>query len=580
MAFDGIVLANLTYELNKNLLNSRVSKISMPNNDELVFNIKGLSSNHKLLICASPSLPLMYLCNETKKNPLNAPSFCMLLRKHIGNAKIIGLEQLGLERIVCITFEGLNELGDLNRKKLYIELMGKYSNIIFTDEDDIIIDSIKRISANISSLREVLPNKRYFIPSELIKNDLLNISYDEFYNIISNSKDSIANTIYKRFSGISPLIADEICLLSSTNTQRACSDLNNIEITHIYHTIMNMMDDIKNKAFIPNIIYKDGIPIEFSSIKINAYSGEDYVIKEYSSISNLLYDYYSQKEKYVRIRQKSSDIRKVISSAFERANKKFILQEKQLKDSQKKEKYKIYADLLNTYGYSLKGGEKEFICQNYYDNNNEITIPLDENLSATENAKKYYDKYAKLGRTKKALEMEIEKTKADIEHLSSIIVSIDIAMTENDLSQIKEELAEYGYIKKIISKRKEKIISQPLHYISSDGFHIYVGKNNYQNEEITFKLAANNDWWFHAKGIPGSHVVLKAENRELTDRAYEEAASLAAYYSKARENDKVEVDYLQRKQLKKVTGAAPGFVIYHTNWSLICTPNNTLELIP
>ena len=266
----------------------------------------------------------------------------------------------------------------------------------------------------------------------------------------------------------------------------------------------------------------------------------------------MLYDFYSSREAFVLNRQKSSDLRRIVNTALERASKKYDLQEKQLQDADKKDIYRVYGDLLNTYGYSLKGGESSFTTENFYDNNKEITIPLDKNKSAKENAKKYYDKYAKLSRTTKALSEEILKTKNDMEHLQSIQTALEVSSDDESLSQIRQELVDFGYIKKHSSAKKQKITSHPYHYISSDGYDIYVGKNNYQNEELTFKVATGNDWWFHAKGIPGSHVILKSNNEEeLPDRAYEEAAALAAFYSKAKDADKVEVDYIQKKNIKK-----------------------------
>lgn len=573
MAFDGIVISNLTNELRTNLLGGRVSKIAMPNKDELLFTIKNNSKNHLLLISASASLPLMYLTDIKKASPLIAPAFCMLLRKHIGTAKIVGINQLGLERIVCFKFEHLDELGDLCRKRLYIELMGKYSNIIFTDDEDNIIDSIKRVSVQISSLREVLPNRKYFLPEELKKENLLNLDKESFIKVLKDSKYPLSKAIYLSFSGISPLIANEICERAGISSESLITDLSEIEFTHLYHTVELLLEEVKEGTFYPNIIYKKDEPVEFNSIKLVSYPirGE-YSSKHYDSISKLLYDYYSAKDNLVRIRSKSYELRKVVSNALERAVKKFELQQKQLKDTKKKDKYKVYGDLINTFGYELKGGEKELRCENYYDDNKEIVIPLDTKLSAKENSKKYYDKYSKLKRTDEALSLEIKKTEFDIEVLSSIMTSLDIAGSEEDLIQIREELCEYGYIKKNLTVKKVKITSKPFHYISSDGFHIYVGKNNYQNDEITFKLAVGSDWWFHAKDIPGSHVIVKAENKEITDKTFEEAASLAAYYSKARETPKVEVDYIQRKNLKKVPSGAPGFVIYHTNWSMVVKP--------
>ena len=578
MAFDGIVISNLTYELNTNLVGGRISKISMPEDNELIFTIKNNAKTYRLLVSASASLPLVYLTDVNKPAPKVAPAFLMLLRKYIGTAKINNIFQMGLERILCFELEHLNELGDLSHKRMYIEIMGKHSNIIFTDENNKIIDSIKRISANMSSLREVLPGREYFLPEELKKKDLLNTKLEEFIEILKSKEYPLVKSVYMNFAGISPLIAEEIILRASLLSQAPSTSLSELEYTHLFHTIQNLLEDINAHNFTPNIIYKGEEAIEFSSINLYSYEGKEYKRESFDSVSKMLYDFYSSREAFVLNRQKSSDLRRIVNTALERASKKYDLQEKQLQDADKKDIYRVYGDLLNTYGYSLKGGESSFTTENFYDDNKEITIPLDKNKSAKENAKKYYDKYAKLSRTTKALSEEILKTKNDMEHLQSIQTALEVSSDDESLSQIRQELVDFGYIKKHSSSKKQKITSHPYHYISSDGYDIYVGKNNYQNEELTFKVATGNDWWFHAKGIPGSHVILKSNNEEeLPDRAYEEAAALAAFYSKAKDADKVEVDYIQKKNIKKVAGAAPGFVIYHSNWSMVATPKANLQ---
>jgi fibronectin-binding A domain protein len=578
MAFDGIVISNLTYELNTNLVGGRISKISMPEDNELIFTIKNNAKTYRLLVSASASLPLVYLTDVNKPAPKVAPAFLMLLRKYIGTAKINNIFQMGLERILCFELEHLNELGDLSHKRMYIEIMGKHSNIIFTDENNKIIDSIKRISANMSSLREVLPGREYFLPEELKKKDLLNTGLEEFIDILKSKEYPLVKSVYMNFAGISPLIAEEIILRASLLSQAPSTSLSELAYTHLFHTIQNLLEDINAHNFTPNIIYKGEEAIEFSSINLYSYEGKEYKRESFDSVSKMLYDFYSSREAFVLNRQKSSDLRRIVNTALERASKKYDLQEKQLQDADKKDIYRVYGDLLNTYGYSLKGGESSFTTENFYDDNKEITIPLDKNKSAKENAKKYYDKYAKLSRTTKALSEEILKTKNDIEHLQSIQTALEVSSDDESLSQIRQELVDFGYIKKHSSAKKQKIASHPYHYISSDGYDIYVGKNNYQNEELTFKVATGNDWWFHAKGIPGSHVILKSNNEEeLPDRAYEEAAALAAFYSKAKDVDKVEVDYIQKKNIKKVAGAAPGFVIYHSNWSMVATPKANLQ---
>ena len=576
MAFDGIVIANLVRDFKESLEGGRVTKIAQPEKDELLFTIKSQKNTYRLLISASASLPLLYFTEKNKPSPLTAPNFCMLLRKHIGSARIVSISQPGLERVVEFEFEHLDELGDLCRKKLMVEIMGKHSNIIFCREDGTILDSIKHVSAQLSSIREVLPGRPYFIPMTVEKLNPLEVTEEAFGAALLSSPAPLHKALYQKLTGLSPIMGTEICHLASLDGDVPASSLNDLEMTHLYHTFSLLMEDVREGRFQPNIVYQDGDPVEFASLPLTCYQGGGFESEPYDSISALLEHYYSARSAVNRIKQKSVDLRKIVQNLLERNYKKYDLQEKQLKDTEKREKYRIYGELLNTYGYELAGGEKSFRCLNYY-TGEEITIPLDEQLSPRENAQKHFDKYNKLKRTYEALTEQVAETKKEIDHLESISTALDIALKDEDLVEIKEEMMEYGYIKKRpAGGKKPKITSRPLHYLSSDGFHIYVGKNNYQNEEVTFKLANGNDWWFHAKGIPGSHVVVKSEGRELPDRTFEEAGALAAYYSKGRENDKVEVDYIQRKHVKKAAGGAPGFVIYHTNYSLMAEPK--LEL--
>ena len=325
--------------------------------------------------------------------------------------------------------------------------------------------------------------------------------------------------------------------------------------------------------FEPNIVYKGKEPVEFASLKLTQY--QDFSVTEFSSISELLETYYAEKNIVTKIRQKSVDLRKIVQTSLERNVKKYQLQQKQMKDTEKKDKYRIWGELINTYGYGLEPGIKFFEALNYYTNET-VNIPLDPTLTPQENAKKYFDKYSKLKRTADALEKLLQETDSEIRHLESIATSLDIAVSEDDLIQIKEELTEYGYIRrKYTTGKKVKITSKPFHYVSSDGFHMYVGKNNYQNEELSFKFASGNDWWFHAKGQPGSHVIVKTNGEELPDRTFEEAGRLAAYYSKGRQAPKVEIDYTLKKNLRKPTGGKPGFVVYYTNYSLLIEPDIT-----
>ena len=572
MALDGIVISNIVAELNSTILNSKISKIAEPEADELLLTLKGPNGSFRLSMSASASLPFIYLTATNKVSPLTAPTFCMVLRKHIANGRITKIYQPGMERIINFEIEHLNEMGDLCHKVLIIELMGKYSNIIFTDSDGTIIDSAKRIPASVSSVREVLPGRAYTIPAtQEDKYNPLTVDSKQFVDIISAKPLTVSKAIYSSFSGISPLVANELAHRAGLDADSPVAAYSHDELLHLGSNFTWMMEDIKNNRFTPNIVRDGNEPKEFSSIELTQYS--DLTVTKYESISEVLELYYSERNTYTRIRQKSADLRKHVNTLLERNQKKYSLQMKQLKDSEKREKYKVYGELINAFGYGLTPDDKFLEAANYYDDNKIIKIPIDNTKTPAENAQKYFDKYGKMKRTAEALNELILETKGQIDYLESIQNSLDIALSADDLVQIKDELIEYGFIKKGKGSKKQKVKSKPFHYISSDGFDMYVGKNNYQNDELTFKLATGNDWWFHAKGMPGSHVIVKAENKELPDSTFEEAGKLAGYYSKGKNADKVEIDYLQKKNVKKPNGAAVGFVVYYTNYSLTIHPD-------
>lgn len=570
MALDGITVKSLVTELNKSILNAKISKIAQPENDELLLTLKGSNGNFRLALSANASLPFVYLTQNNKPSPMTAPNFCMLLRKHIANGRIIQISQPGMERIIFFEIEHLDELGDLRTKKLVVELMGKHSNIVFCDEHDMIIDSIKHVSSQMSSVREVLPGRNYFIPQTQDKTDPLLTTKEEFLTSVCKKPVSTAKALYTTYTGISPVVATEICYRAQIDADLPIVALSEEEQLHFYNNFDWMMEDVRNENFKPHIILKNGQPIDFASVELTQYNDMENEYNE--SISYILEQFYARRNVFTRIRQKSIDLRKIVATATERNFKKYHLQLKQLEDTASRDKYRIYGELIHTYGYNIESGAKKFQALNYY-TNEEITIPLDATLTPAENATRYFAKYNKSKRTAEALDSLIVETKTEMEHLDSIATALNIAESEDDLVQIKDELISYGYIRKKSGEKHGKIKSKPFHYISSDGYHIYVGKNNYQNDELTFKFANGGDWWFHAKGMPGSHVVVKTEGNELPDRTYEEAARLAGFYSKGRENEKVEIDYLERKNVKKPNGAVPGYVVYYTNYSMTIHPD-------
>ena len=413
----------------------------------------------------------------------------------------------------------------------------------------------------------------------------------------------IYKAIYSSYTGLSPIISQEICYRAHVDADKSAIALDVTESIAVYKAFSEIMSQVKAGEFSPNVVYEDGAPKEYSSIHLTLYDSDckpeadanyeenqkeffplatKFTSSSFDSISALLQQFYAEKNVVTRIRQKSVDLRKIVQTALERNVRKYDLQMKQLSDCDKKDKYRIYGELLTVYGYSAPEGADK-ITVNDYNTGKDVTITLDPTISISQNARKYFDKYTKLKRTAEALDEQIKESREAIDQLESIQTSLEIAQKEADLAQIRQELSESGYIKSHVSGkngRKEKITSKPFHYKSSDGFDIYVGKNNLQNDELTFKTANGGDWWFHAKKIPGSHVVLITEGKEVPDRAFEEAAALAAYYSKGKNQDKVDIDYVQRKEVKKPNGAKPGFVVYYTNYSMTIAPNiSALKLI-
>ncbi len=576
MSIDGITICAIACELNKKLAGAHIKKISQPESLELIITASRDRITNRLFISASPSLPVIYLTEENKESPMTAPNFCMLLRKYIGSGRISRVYQPGMERIIALDIDHLNELGDPAKKTLYVEIMGKYSNIILTDEKGIILDSIRHVSSAVSSVREVLPGREYFIPAQKDHYDLFTVTKEEIYGDIFTRPLTIRKMFFESLTGFGPVMAEDISNRLNIDSDASVLSLSAWQQDALYEELMRLKDDLKNENFNPVIVSdKSDKPIEVYPFKLSVY-GENFITKEYDSISLALFDFYQQKNLRNNMDQKAHDLKKLLQNLIERNNKKLALQKKQFKDTDSMDKFRLYGELLTANAYMLTPGMKKVTVLNYYDGT-EVSIPLDETLPIMENANRYYQKYNKLKRTREALTDQITETENSINHLGSIMASISLAEKESELAPLKQELYDFGYTKKRPTgsgKGNRALKQSPLHFVTEDDYHIYVGKNNYQNEEVTFKIASGGDWWFHTKTIPGSHVIVKSKGApQLPDHIYEIAASLAAYYSTGRDSDKVEIDYVQKKELRKVSGAAPGYVIYHTNYSMVAHPS-------
>lgn len=577
MAFDGIAVSALAGELGRVLTGGYISKISEPEKDELMLAIKTREYGQvRLLASAGASLPFLYLTKENKPSPPVAPAFTMLLRKHLQGGRILSVIQPSMERILRINVEHRNEMGDLHTLTLIVELMGKHSNIIFVDPGDTIIDSMKRIPCTVSSVREVLPGRPYFIPKAEGKLDpALEIAKEVFIEALSKCPGDMSRALYTAVTGFSPASASELLYRAGIDAQVPAKALSGEDWNRLYSVFCSALDEIHEGRFAPCIVYDGEKPVD-----VCAYvplQQRDLKISRHDSISEALETFYAEKDRYTRTRQRTADLRKIVSTALERTSKKLDLQLKQLSDTDRMDQYRLYGELINTYGYGVEEGAASFEAENFY-TGEMVTVPLDPEHSVHENANRYFERFQKLKRTRLAVGKQIEETKMALMHLKSVQASLEIASGEGELKQIAAELSEAGYMKRNPSQKKSREGSSPFHYISSDGFDIYVGKNNYQNDEITFKMSDGGDWWFHSKKFPGSHVLLKAggaKEQDIPDRAFNEAGRLAAFYSAGKGQEKVEIDYTQKKNVKKPGGAAPGFVVYYTNYSMAIQPDIT-----
>lgn len=578
MALDAIAVRALAKEISNAVNGGRIDKIYQPERDEIVLGIRTFTDNYKLLLCANSTYPRVHFTNINKKNPQTAPLFCMLLRKHLGSGKIVSVKQVDFERIIEFEIESYDELGDLTLKKLIIEIMGRHSNIILTI-DGKIIDSIKHIDLTVSSVRQVLPGFLYSYPPA--RNITPLDRADENLNIdISQKGELLQKSVLSCVSGISPLTSREIVYSNFKRT-----DIRNEEISDtkdLVDKILSLKDKVLDNSFTPTLITDafTGKLIDFSAIPIHQYE-QGAKTETFSTLSEVIDKFYSKKDAAERMRQKSYDLVKLLTVHRERAAKKQGILLSTLKDAKSKDKYKVYGELLCANLYRISDTDTEIEVENYYDENLPIVkIPLDAQLSPSDNAQKYFKKYQKLKNAETEAAKQLKENEAVLEYLESTLVLILNTETESDLNAIRTELSEQGYLKRIVAKKNQRLsnTSKPMHFVSSDGFDIYVGKNNTQNDYLTLKFANSNDIWFHTKNIHGSHVIIKLGlDKDVPENTLRQAAELAAYYSKARESSQVPVDYTLVKNVKKPNGAKPGMVIYDHYNTVYVTPKKISE---
>ncbi len=583
MSFDGIVVKSVVYELLNLLNNGRIEKIYQPENDEIILSIRNDNKNYKLLVSASSSNPRVYITSETKTNPMTPPMFCMLLRKHIQSGKIVDIYQYSMDRVICIDIQSLDELGVLSIKTIAVEIMGKHSNIILFDKDsNKIIDSVKRVPAFISSVRQILPGLEYKNPPSQDKLFPFNLNKCDLINLCEKSEKGmpIFKMLYGNIIGLSPLLAREICYRANLDDSSIVGQLDDVSIDYLYNSFRKFYGDVHNHIFSPTIIMnKDHDEIvAFSAVDMLQYDSLPKI--HYNSINELLDNFYVTRDKIDRIKHKSSDFKKSITVKLDRTLNKLAKQKEELLEAEEREIFKIYGDLLTANLQKIEKKQKSIVLENYYrEDLKEVCINLDPRLSPIQNAQKYYKKYNKLKNAYQLVSEQIVQTQEEVDYLENVLISLENCTELKELEEIRDELVNEGYIKKSSSKVKKKekeVFSSPLHFISSNGYDIYVGKNNKQNDYLTLKFANKEDIWMHTKNIPGSHVIIKKKEGQIPENTIIEAAMLAAYHSKARLSSNVPIDYTERKNVKKPSGAKPGMVIYDYYNTVYVTPKKEL----
>ncbi|MDO5803792.1 MAG: NFACT RNA binding domain-containing protein [Clostridia bacterium] len=567
MAFDGITISAIKAEIEDKILGGRIDKVYQPEKDEIILGIRSMGQAYKLLLTSNASNPKFHFTQTNPSNPMTPPLFCMVMRKHLQSGKIIKIEQPDFDRILNIYVESLNELGDYSVKKLVLEIMGRHSNIILTDENNTILDCIKHIGHDTSSVREVLPGREYTLPPSQGKINTLELDDNNFKEVLGNNPSfEIQSVIYKNYTGISPIAASEICYRANVNGSTPVEALTDIQKEVIFNEFAKLVEDIKANRFYPESITNEkGKTIDFSPIEMSQFNG--FEIKKYTSISELIESFYANRDFAYRIGQKTQDLRKLITQNIERCIRKKDIQMQTLRSIKNRDELRLKGELLTANIYSIKKGMTTVELPNYYSENQElVAIELDSNKTPSENAQKYYKAYNKAKRTFEALKDQIKSNDEELAYLESVLTSVNNCTDEQDVKEIRRELREEGYVKKVKNQKdKSKKHSVPLHFISQDGFDIYVGKNNIQNDELTLKFARPRDIWMHTKNIPGSHVIIVANGQTIPDTTLNEGAMLSAFYSKAKNSSKVPVDYTEKKNVKKPNGSKPGFVIYETN---------------
>lgn len=575
MAFDAGMLACTLSEIRRVALGARIEKVYQPERDEIVLQMRSFEGGRRLAINAGSGNPRIGFSEVSKENPQNPPMFCMLLRKYLQGAKLCEVSQAQFDRVAFLGFDTRDEMGFECRRYLIAELMGKYSNLIFADGDKKIITALRTTDFSMDSLRQLLPGMTYELPPAQDKENPLTVDEARFSELFDSApaERGCERWLVNTFSGVAPVVAREIVFRATGHTdtpkQYCFAD-------DLWREFCAVYDRVRNEEFAPSLVLDGETPVEYSFLPLSQYGDKE--CRTFESVGKLFDVYFETRDREVRVRQRASDILKLLTNAEARIHRKLELQRAELLDCEQGSVYKKYGDLITANLYRLSRGEARVLFEDYEDYREDgtfgkIEVEMDTRLSPSQNAQRYYKKYNKAKTAKIELAKQIALGEEELSYLYTVFEALTRAESPSDLAEIRDELYRSGYASRMksyaVPKAHKPVVMQ---FLTPDGMRVLCGKNNVQNEYITHRLAEKHDVWFHAKGVPGSHVLLVTEGREPTDLDYTTAAEIAAYYSKA-EGEKIAVDYLQAKHVKKPAGAKPGFVIYHTNWTAYVTPN-------
>lgn len=574
MAYDGVTLYHLIMEFKTLLVGGRIRKIYQPETDEVRILVNVGNQKQHVLLSANASNPRAYLTEKIKENPSAPPNFCMVLRKYILNGTIVEITQHETDRIMEISVSSKNDFNETVIRKLLVEIMGRNSNIILVDETNKILDSMKKVGSTSSRYRQILPGRDYIYPPENKRLSFLGLTVDSFNEQLLLYQDvTVEKTFIQAFLGISPNIAREIAFRSGVDPNTNASELSKKQKQYLFESFSRIINDIKENA-VPSIIYLNRKMVDFSTVDLH-YIKETHRTEHYLNVSKMLEDYYFKRDKTQRFKTRGANLRHQLDTLIKKNIKKLDNLQHDVESSHKSEKYKLYGDLITANIYAIEKGQETVTLVNYYDPHCQtIDIPLKVNRTPAQNAQHYYKKYNKSKIALKHLAGYILETEERVYYLESLINSLDQSTELTELDEIRHEFLHSEFNKKALTKedKKKQNPSKPLHYLSSEGFHIFVGKNNYQNDFISTKMGKNEDCWLHVKDAPGSHVLIVANGQFITEKTLLEAGVLAAFYSKSKGSSNVAVDYLEFKYLKKPSKAKPGMVIFTNQNTMYVTP--------